>query len=112
MDKSDPSMYAMIKWMEEANKQSCSDGLSFEEFVTNASYFFTQRHHDQGLKYIFELYDPQKKGYLDKSQLREIFQDLKFEVTHDQLNKFFESASGDKKKIDFIDFSRIMRDEH
>ena len=41
LNETDPSMYAMIKWMEEANNESCSDGLSFEEFVTNASYFFT-----------------------------------------------------------------------
>jgi hypothetical protein len=41
LNETDPSIYAMIKWMEEANNESCSDGLSFEEFVTNASYFFT-----------------------------------------------------------------------
>ena len=82
--------------MEEANKESCSDGLSFEEFVTNASFFFNQRHHDQGLKYIFELYDPYKQGFLDKSQLNHIFRDLKFEVTDEQVNQFFETASGDK----------------
>lgn len=33
LDKTDPSMYACVQWMTDANKQKGSDGITFEEFI-------------------------------------------------------------------------------
>ena len=63
-------MFAMIKWMLAIDVHTLEEGVSFEEFIENAALFFTQTHNDEGLKYIFELYDPEKKGYLDKNKMR------------------------------------------
>jgi hypothetical protein len=58
LDQENPSMYAMICWMTEAAKEPPEvEGINFEEFICQAVYFFSQRHSNQGLKYIFELYD-------------------------------------------------------
>ena len=66
IDKSDPGMYAMICWITDANEYSGTEGMTFEEFVNYAVFFFSQRSHEEGLKNIFELFDPDRKGYLDR----------------------------------------------
>ena len=81
MDKSDPSMYAMVCWMTEVNKDKGSEGITFEEFINNCAFFFTQRHHDEGLRYIFELYDTEKKGKIDIYALQRICIDLEMNIS-------------------------------
>mgnify|MGYP006119841185 CR=1 FL=1 len=66
-------MYAMVKWMNVTDVDTIEDGVSFEEFIESAAMFFSQTHNDEGLKYIFELYDPEKRGYLDKFRMMQIF---------------------------------------
>ena len=61
-------MYSMICWITEANEYSGTDGMTFDEFVQYAGYFFCQRHADEGLKYIFQLFDKDNKGYLFKRE--------------------------------------------
>ena len=51
-------MYAMVRWMNVTDVDTVEDGVSFEEFIESAAMFFSQTHNDEGLKYIFELYDP------------------------------------------------------
>ena len=63
-------MYNMICWITEANEYSGTDGITFDEFVQYAGYFFSQRHDEEGLKYIFQLYDIDKKGYLTKDEFK------------------------------------------
>ena len=50
-------MYSMVCWLTDATKKTKADGITFEEFVDHVAFFFTQRHHEEGLKHIFELYD-------------------------------------------------------
>lgn len=52
-DKTNPAMYSMICWVVEANEFSGTAGMTFDEFVQYAIYFFCQRDKDEGLKYIF-----------------------------------------------------------
>ena len=53
IDKSDPSLYAMICWITDANEFSGTEGMTFEEFVNYAVFFYSQRSHDEGLQYIW-----------------------------------------------------------
>ena len=41
MDLSDPSMYQMACWMSVVNKQSKIDGITFDEFISQAIFFFS-----------------------------------------------------------------------
>ena len=75
-------MFAMVQWMIAVDVHTVEDGVSFEEFIQSASMFFSQKHNDEGLKYIFELYDPEKIGYLDKRKMRKIFDDLEIPLSN------------------------------
>ena len=66
LDKSHPSMYSMMCWITDANEFSGTEGMTFEEFIQYAGYFFDQRSQEEGLKYIFELWDPNQRGYIDR----------------------------------------------
>ena len=52
-DKTKIAMYSMVCWIADANENSGTETMTFEEFVQYAGYFFCQRHHEEGLKYIF-----------------------------------------------------------
>ena len=67
-DKSEPAMYSMISWITDANEFSGTSGMTFEEFVQYSAFFFCQRDEDEGLKYIFQLFDKENKGYLYKRE--------------------------------------------
>ena len=41
LDKENPSMYNMVCWMTEQYKESTSGGISFEQFIEMAVYFFS-----------------------------------------------------------------------
>ena len=66
VDKSDPSLYAMMCWITDANEFSGTTGMTFEEFINYAVFFYSQRGHEEGLQYIWQLFDQDKKGYLTK----------------------------------------------
>ena len=55
MDKDNPSIYNMICWMDNAYRNSIENGkgISFNEFLEQAVFFFSQRHHEEGLRYIY-----------------------------------------------------------
>ena len=69
-------MYSMVCWLTDATKKTKADGITFEEFVDHVAFFFTQRHHEEGLKHIFELYDTEQKGYLDIYGLQRVCEEL------------------------------------
>ena len=56
-DKDQPCIYSMICWICDANEFSGTEYMTFEDFLNYSAFFFSQRHHDEGLKYIFELFD-------------------------------------------------------
>lgn len=58
IDKDKPSLYSMMKWIADANEFSGTEGMTFEEVINYSAYFFSQRHSEEGLKYVFELFDP------------------------------------------------------
>ena len=66
INKSHPSLYSMMCWITDANEYSGTESMTFEEFIQYAAYFFDQRDREEGLKYIFELWDPNQKGYIEK----------------------------------------------
>ena len=53
LDKENPSIYSMVCWIVDANEFSGTAGMTFDEFMQYAGYFFTQHHHEEGLKYVF-----------------------------------------------------------
>ena len=69
-------MYSMVKWMAEAYEQSdVQEGLSFDDFIQQAVFFLSQRHHEEGLRYIFQLFDKDNKG-ITIDQFEEICESL------------------------------------
>lgn len=66
LEKQYPSLYSMIAWITDANEFSGTESMTFDEFIQYAGYFFDQRDKEEGLKYIFELWDPHQRGYIDK----------------------------------------------
>ena len=74
-------MYAMVCWMAKVNPEA----ISFHEFIKQAAYFFSQRQHDEGLKYIFELYDTEKKGQLDFEKFTFVCEDLGVYLSKSQM---------------------------
>lgn len=71
--------------------------------------FFSQRDDKKGIRYIFELFDTEKKGYITYPQFQQIFSYLNLKVTESNLKVLFRRASYDKKKIYFHDFAMIMK---
>jgi len=71
--------------------------------------FFSQRDHEKGLRYIFELFDSEKKGYITYSQFKQIFAYLGFNVSDDDMKRLFRRASSNKTSIGFKDFAKIMK---
>lgn len=42
--------------------------MTFDEFIEYSMYFFSQKHHTEGLKYIFQLIDEECNGKVDQVQ--------------------------------------------
>ena len=64
LDQEYPSMYAMVNYMVEENERSGGYGYTFEQFIKLAGEFFNQRHHTDGLKTIFKLFDLDDSGFM------------------------------------------------
>ena len=51
-------MYSMMEWIVAAReKEGKVQGMTFDEILNYSIFFFNQRSKDEGLKYIFELFD-------------------------------------------------------
>lgn len=58
MQKTLPSMYSMVEWIVQAReKEGKIQGMTFDEMMNYSIFFFNHRSKDEGLKYIFELFD-------------------------------------------------------
>lgn len=103
----------MVCWMTKNYLEGENDGkgLSFEDFIQQAIFFFSQRHHEVGLRYIFQLFDKDNKG-ITIDQFEEMCESLDFYLSKKQLNQFFLRGSKDGKVINFQDFAAIMRKEN
>jgi len=43
----------MISWIVDANLYSGTEGMTFDEFIAYTMFFYSQKHEEEGLKYIF-----------------------------------------------------------
>lgn len=93
------------------NVEAGVDGLSFDDFMQQAVYFFSQRNQEEGLKYIFELFDRNKKGYLDREEFIATCVKLEVGMTKPELSKLFDKAANKQGVIEFNNFAQIMRKE-
>ena len=109
IDKENPSMYSMMKWMADANLHSGTDGMTFEEVIQYCAYFYSQRSKEEGLKYVFELFDPQRVGFLTRQQLENAFSYCGIILERPQLEEMFVKASSDGKTLKFSEFAFFMR---
>ena len=57
IDKEMPSIYSMVCWMEQVNREARVESISFQEFMEQALFYFGQRHTEVGARAIFQLFD-------------------------------------------------------
>ena len=61
---------------------------------------------------MWQLFDPEHKGYLDKRGFDEMANELGYVLTDKKINAIFEGASKDGgKTIKFSDFAMLMKKE-
>ena len=113
LNRQNPSMYSMICWMTKnyTESENSGGGLSFEDFIQQAVFFFSQRHNEVGLRYIFQLFDKDNKG-ITIDQFEEICESLDIYLSKQNLHQFFLRGSKDGKVINFHDFANVMRKEN
>lgn len=109
IDKEKPSVYSMMAWIANANEYSGTSGMTFQELLNYSAYFFSQRQSEEGLKYVFELFDPERRGFLDRKQLDSAFSYAGINLEQKQLNDIFAKASSDGKVLKFSEFAFFMR---
>ena len=111
MYETTPSMYSMISWITDANEFSGTEGMTFGEFIQYAVFFFSQRQHEEGLKYIFEIMDTQQKGYLTKNEFDYACQQCDIQISREKLDEIFTKSSSNGEILRFSDFAFFMREE-
>ena len=85
--------------------------MTYEEFVQYAIFFFTQRYHEEGLKYIFQILDTDGNGSLDRQEFDDACIRGGINLFKEQIDEIFTKASSDGKVIKFSDFCFFMRKE-
>ena len=82
---SNPPLYEMIKWMVPYNMDQFIQEITFDDFMVQATYFFSQRTKSEGLKPIFDLFDYDHKGYLTKIEFKGTCRNLGIKHVPDDL---------------------------
>jgi len=57
--------------------------------MEHASYFYNQREHEEGLKYVFEMFDSQKQGWLERADLKKASDFCGLNLTDFQIEEIF-----------------------
>ena len=57
IDISNPPLWEMIMWIVSHNMNNLILEISFDEFMQQTAYYFSQRHRSEGIKQIFDLFD-------------------------------------------------------
>ena len=74
-----PAIYAMVKHMDtEANN---AKGITFSEFMKQATDFFNERQTLEGVERIFMLFDTENTGQLTREDLQRISNELDMYLT-------------------------------
>lgn len=110
VDKENPPIYQMICWICKINSDAGIEALNFDEFITQATFYFSQREEEEGLKYIFSLFDHDNKGYVTRQEFIEACLKLEMrKMSAYELEELFDKASNQRHTLDLRDFIRIMR---
>ena len=108
-----PSMYNMVLWMCKMTKENAGGskmaGISFDEFIQYAAFYFSMRSHDEGLKYMFELFDRDRKGYLTRTEFIESFSSLETGIPIESLKRLFIKATKNGDRLYFGEFALLMK---
>lgn len=99
----------MLEWICDTLKQKNLNSLNFEQWMEHAAYFFCQREHEEGLKYVFEVFDQKKKGWLDKKDFLKASDSCGMGLTEEQVDEIFEKAVSDGKRLKFSEFVFFMK---
>ena len=108
-DKTKSSLYSMMNWITLANENSGTSSMTYEELMAYAQFFFSQRENNEGLAYIFQLIDTDRKGYIDKRQFVNVSSQLGLDFTREQIDEIYKKASSDGRILKFSEFSFFMR---
>ena len=98
----------MMCWIADANNNSGTEDMTFEEFITYCVYFFDNREHIEGIKYLFQVLDADNKGYLSRKDYEEACTKAGLDITDDKIEEIFQKASSDGKNLKFSEFAYFM----
>lgn len=103
------SFHEMLKFMD--TEQNNVKGLTFEEFLDQATDFFNQLHTVEGVERVFSLFDTKGQGVLTATDLQRISNESDLYLTSEQVNLIMQRASIDGQSITLADFEYIMKKE-
>lgn len=112
IDKTMPSLYEMICWIYDANCKEGVESITFDEFLEQCIYYFSNRHSEEGLRRIFQLFDADNSDHLHYEEFKELLQNAGIKMSEEKMLLFFRSASGSSPDIDFEDFMQVMKKEY
>ncbi len=104
-----PSIFNMLKFMN--TEDNNTKGLTFDQFIELATEYFNERHTQEGIERIFQLYDFGNKGYLNHLDLQRISNETDLYMTSEQIGLILQRASIEGGQITLADFEYIMKNE-
>lgn len=108
LDQKNPALYSMISWITDANMFSGTAGMTFDEFITYCIYFFTRRSHEEGIKYMFQLFDPDQKGFLTRKEFDSVANNSGLPLDAGIIDEIFQKATRDGQRLYFSEFAFFM----
>ena len=108
LDEKNPALYSMICWINDANMFSGTTGMTFDEFITYCIYFFTRRQHEEGIKYMFQMFDPEGKGFLTKKDFDGVANLEGLPLDANVIEEIFVKATRDGQRLYFSEFAFFM----
>lgn len=103
------SFHEMLRFMN--TEQNNLRGLTFDEFVEQATEFFNELHTAEGVERVFSLFDSKHSGALTATDLQRISNQFDLYLSSEQINLIMQRASVDGQAITLADFEYIMKKE-
>eukprot|EP01017_Pseudomicrothorax_dubius_P033833 TRINITY_DN456_c0_g2_i3.p1 TRINITY_DN456_c0_g2~~TRINITY_DN456_c0_g2_i3.p1 ORF type:complete len:189 (-),score=66.83 TRINITY_DN456_c0_g2_i3:31-597(-) len=98
-----PTIYQMI-----ADLESEGNSIEFETFLDAITAKLGDKESRGGIQKIFELFDDDRSGTINLSNLKRVAKELGETMTNEELQEMLERASGNGQDISFEDFYTIM----
>ena len=98
----------MLSWIADASAARGNEKLTFNDFVEYSMFFFSQKQQEEGLKYIFQLFDTENKGKIDRIQFDRACVQCGLNLKKEHIDEVFWKASFDGKFIHFSEFVFFM----